>query len=1109
MTSDPAQPPSDLGRLLEVLDRAGGRRATAPELAETIWLASRCRTPTGETPDGTSAVAPDEAVAATSDAVPSVGEHRSGSMPPHASVHEDRLLLHQTDEASEGDRAHALLSAPLPPMLAHPLGLQRALRPLRRRVPSRRGLELDELGTAHRIAHHNARPGAWLPVLRPRTERWLTLYLVFDAGPTMPIWRPLLGELQRTFEQTGAFERISLLDLAADGRLHRPSGRGPASLPPSAGRTVTLVLSDCSGPAWHVGSESAERWYRTLHRWARSMPVAVVQPLPERLWRRTALRGAAGLLTARGPASPNSALRFTAFDGPGHTPAGMPLPILEPSARWFGHWAELVAGAPGTGVPGVAAALPPDLSAPVPEPAEDVDPRSLEPERLVLNFRAHASPQALRLAGHLAAGGTSLPVMRLVQAATEVRPEPQHLAEVVLSGMLTTEAGSPAEAGRYVFRPGVQEVLLRMLPRSEAARIGEVIRRHAGSRPGELPVVVPGIGIAGAEGRSNGEPVTAVTEETLRRLGGAPAAPAGPAESRAAQADAPDTLVDGRYRLREIALSGPAADIWSATDEKEGKEVGLKLFGLPLESWPKRQGFLADARRLAGSDIPGLVPVHGWGFHNGRPYLVTLPAAGAPLGRPLIGSGPMPWEAVRGLAMELAGMLDRLHLHGLAHLDLSPSTIASRRNSGLLVFDPGMGAHGLSTPDTGAVEPDLLVLSGPAAPYRSPESLFAGVGDNRSDLYSLGCLLHAMATGRPPITGSRHLRNAWAHRVSSPHPKIRSGISPEFDALVTQLLAFDPLDRPSSASEVMRKLASMRGNDLELDAVERAMLAADPDGSRMGRALRESIDEVLDGARTGRFDLAAVSKVEKVYLGTRVEINVQHAFPFNDGNVMDYEIAGVEVDCKFSQRQGSWLFPHETTGRVCLLIWADDQTSRWSAGLIRADSQYLSSLQNRDGKSTLAPWARSGVRWLWRDMPLKENILLHMPPEDREAVMHAGSAVSRILELFRRVQRRPLDANCLQTVAQQGDYPKRVRDARVRLRDEGIVVIGSLQKRLAERLGLPVPDQSEWVSARLTPVTPHHATQPSVELDGVLWTVAHLGDPVVTIPRLDGRQSFT
>ncbi|WP_239092325.1 hypothetical protein, partial [Streptomyces sp. SID14478] len=105
-----------------------------------------------------------------------------------------------------------------------------------------------------------------------------------------------------------------------------------------------------------------------------------------------------------------------------------------------------------------AAWLTPEPPAPAPGPAAERGP-----EDLVRAFRATASPQAFRLAGHLAVGVPHLPVMRLVHRALETDPRPQHLAEVILSGMLTTAPGPP---GSYAFRDGVRDLLLRSLPRS-------------------------------------------------------------------------------------------------------------------------------------------------------------------------------------------------------------------------------------------------------------------------------------------------------------------------------------------------------------------------------------------------------------------------------------------------------------------------------------------------------------------------------------------------------------------------------------------------------------------------------------------------------------------
>ncbi|MBX9366968.1 SAV_2336 N-terminal domain-related protein, partial [Streptomyces sp. WAC04114] len=405
-----------------------------------------------------------------------------------------------------GGGGSALL-APAPPMLPHPLALQRALRPLQRKVPSPHARLLDERATADRIARLGAHPAVWLPVLRPAPDRWLRLNLVHDTGPTMPVWRPLVSELHAALAQSGIFRAVTLHPATPDGRARQ--------VPVLAdGRTATLVVSDCMGPQWRPG-EAGERWYRTLRNWAHRMPLAVVQPLPEHLWPTTALPAEPGLLTAPTTAAPTATLAFTPYDASPPPDGALPLPVLEPGAPWLAHWAALLADPGGARTPGAVAWLPPAPALPA-EPAPDHTTAS--PEDLVLRFRATASPEAFRLAGHLALAVPSVPVMRLVQRTLDRDPRPQHLAEVILSGMLTA---APGPSGSYAFRPGVRELLLRSLPRTARgrtreflARVGGLIDERAGLAAGQFRAET-------GDGHDEaGAAFATVSEETVRRLGG-------------------------------------------------------------------------------------------------------------------------------------------------------------------------------------------------------------------------------------------------------------------------------------------------------------------------------------------------------------------------------------------------------------------------------------------------------------------------------------------------------------------------------------------------------------------------------------------------------------
>ncbi|MFI0775907.1 NaeI family type II restriction endonuclease [Streptomyces sp. NPDC021212] len=308
-------------------------------------------------------------------------------------------------------------------------------------------------------------------------------------------------------------------------------------------------------------------------------------------------------------------------------------------------------------------------------------------------------------------------------------------------------------------------------------------------------------------------------------------------------------------------------------------------------------------------------------------------------------------------------------------------------------------------------------------------------------------------------------------------------------------------------------------DDPELMLVRQHLLACDPDGHRFARVLRDTIDQLLDGEHTGRFDWSDLHKTEKTHAGTLVEINLQREFRFGDGQDMDYLIEGIEVDCKFSQKLYGWMIPPEALGEICLVVWANDQQSQWSAGLFRADREKLTmsgtvtKKGNRDGKFSLTKQHHSLVTWLWDRKPLQENLLLHIPAETQQAILNAvnrsrkPSGQARVSELFRLIQQRPVSRAVVRTLAQQKDYMKRVRyngGARTVLQPEGIVIFGDYpnHQTAAAQLGIPVPQEGEFVSTRLSKAQPHHGDRPRAFMDGDYWVVADDSDPEEAAPLL-------
>lgn len=290
--------------------------------------------------------------------------------------------------------------------------------------------------------------------------------------------------------------------------------------------------------------------------------------------------------------------------------------------------------------------------------------------------------------------------------------------------------------------------------------------------------------------------------------------------------------------------------------------------------------------------------------------------------------------------------------------------------------------------------------------------------------------------------------------------------------------------------------------DEELFRIRIWFLQHDLTGARTMEVLRESLDQVLDGPRTGRFRYSDLRKTEKTHVGTIVEINLGKEFDLSDGKSMDYSISGIDVDCKYSMSMWGWEFPLESVGHIVLLTWADDSVSRWSAGLWRVNEDHLQRGGNRDKKRKMLKSGRDEIVWLWRDYRLDENLLLHLDPGETHAILSQRSGMQALNELFRRVQKRIVRREVVLTVGQQKDSPRRARQTREtrHLGKEGIVVLGHYEwdVAVAARLNLTVPKSGEWISARVAPDP--GAVDWFFEADGVRWRLATADDAVVTAP---------
>lgn len=294
--------------------------------------------------------------------------------------------------------------------------------------------------------------------------------------------------------------------------------------------------------------------------------------------------------------------------------------------------------------------------------------------------------------------------------------------------------------------------------------------------------------------------------------------------------------------------------------------------------------------------------------------------------------------------------------------------------------------------------------------------------------------------------------------------------------------------------------------DEELRSVFARLKDVDPDGTRVGRLMRATLDQLYDGQRTGRYSWAHLHKTERTHFGTLFEINLRREFDdvIDEGVKLDYRIAGIDVDCKFSQRMYGWMIPPEAMGHLLIVGYVNDAVGEFAFGVVRASVEHCRSTANRDAKVQLNPRGRDAVRWLQRPGNLPPNVLLQCSDDDLVAIFEPRSGQKRVNELLRRVVARRIGRNTIATVAQQDDFMKRVRangGARSLLKKEGFVILGGdyeNHRRVARELLVDVPEPGEVVSVRLAPSVDGDSFTTFVS--GRWWRVALAGDPVVEAP---------
>jgi Restriction endonuclease NaeI len=218
------------------------------------------------------------------------------------------------------------------------------------------------------------------------------------------------------------------------------------------------------------------------------------------------------------------------------------------------------------------------------------------------------------------------------------------------------------------------------------------------------------------------------------------------------------------------------------------------------------------------------------------------------------------------------------------------------------------------------------------------------------------------------------------------------------------------------------------GADRSLDEVYAALAEAPSLEQTFAYGIRQAIDEVIDGPRTGRFSFAELEKTEKTYVGTRIEIVVRSALGLERIPPLDTVVAGHPLDIKWSATQG-WMIPTEAVGQLCLLVGTRRQGGEeFDVGLMRCTPDVLSAGSNKDKKRSLSAYGRSKIRWLINGGMLEPNFLATLPSDIVAKVLNEKTGQARLRRLFLELPPgTPVPRLAAATLGQQYDPMRRLR----------------------------------------------------------------------------------
>lgn len=258
------------------------------------------------------------------------------------------------------------------------------------------------------------------------------------------------------------------------------------------------------------------------------------------------------------------------------------------------------------------------------------------------------------------------------------------------------------------------------------------------------------------------------------------------------------------YEILDVLGRGGMGVVLRARDTKLDRTVAIKIMGLKaVDDSIARSRFLREARAVAAICHDHVVALHSAETIDDMPFLVMELVEGCSLREKIQEEGALDPQAVARVSLQIAEALSAAHQRGVIHRDVKPANV---------LLDGGIDRVRLT--DFGlALLPDDLHLTKEGSllgtpQHASPEQAEGKLTDHRSDLFSLGTVMYAMCTGKPPFEGNTPIAVLCGVRHETPPPirEISADVPQRLVEIIDKLMAKNPDDRFQSAAEVSQQL---------------------------------------------------------------------------------------------------------------------------------------------------------------------------------------------------------------------------------------------------------------------------------------------------------------